>query len=386
MSLHDFQRLQDKLSSVEDPVSFLVNLFAHSPVGFAVWTADGFPLLTNQAFIDIFEVEPPPEYNVLKDDLLEKTGFLDYFRRAFQGETVHVPTFWYDPRDLEIIHMTEGRRVAVSMTIFPLFKSSGELEFVAATYKNETEIAQLNNNLEQLVNERTIQLNAVNRELEAFSYSVAHDLRAPLRTIDGFAKVLSDEHEHRLDAQAKVLLQNIRDSAHNMSHLIDALLNLARITRNEPKPTVVDLSALAKQITNQLIAAEPQRPNTICLEEGLRARMDSALAWTLLENLFSNAWKFSSNTPVIKIEMGEKTVDGKRTLFISDHGAGFDQSLASSLFKPFQRLHASQDFPGTGVGLATVNRIIDHYGGRIWAESAVGKGTTFYFTLPMATP
>ena len=120
MSLHDFQRLQEKLGSVNDPVSFLVNLFAHAPVGFGVWTADGHALLTNQAFLDIFGVEPPPEYNVLKDDQLEKSGLLDYFRRAFRGETVQVPPFWYDPRDLKVIKMTEGRRVAISMTIFPL--------------------------------------------------------------------------------------------------------------------------------------------------------------------------------------------------------------------------------------------------------------------------
>ena len=145
-----------KLGSVNDPVSFLVNLFAHSPVGFAVWTADGYGLLTNQAFMDIFASEPPPEYNVLQDDLLEKSGLLDLFKRAFKGETVHVPPFWYDPRDLKLIKVSEGKRVAVSMTIFPLFKSSGEIEYVAATYKNETEILTLNANLEQLVHERTI--------------------------------------------------------------------------------------------------------------------------------------------------------------------------------------------------------------------------------------
>src|SRR6185503_13348047 len=137
----------------EDPVRFLVNLFAHAPVGFAVWTADGHPLLTNGAFMDLFEVEPPPEYNVLEDHLLAENGMLALFKRAFAGETVHVPTFWYDPRELKTITVREGRRVAISMTIFPLFKPSGEIDYVAATYKDDTEIMLAQERL-QLVEER----------------------------------------------------------------------------------------------------------------------------------------------------------------------------------------------------------------------------------------
>ena len=384
MSLHDFQRLQEKLGSVNDPVSFLVNLFAHAPVGFGVWTADGHALLTNQAFLDIFGVEPPPEYNVLKDDQLEKSGLLDYFRRAFRGETVQVPPFWYDPRDLKVIKMTEGRRVAISMTIFPLFKSTGELEYVAATYKNETEILQLNSNLEQLVNERTIQLNAVNRELEAFSYSVAHDLRAPLRNINGFAEVLIEEYQDKLDVHGQELLQSIQDNTHNMAQLIDALLNLARLTRNEPKLAVVDLSALAKQVSRQLCAAEPDRLANVVIQDHLQARMDPSLAWTLLENLVANAWKFSRQAPQTYIEFGRRIINGNDTFFMKDNGVGFDESRSADLFKPFQRLHSAHDYPGTGVGLATVHRIVDHYGGKIWAESKEGNGATFYFTVPDA--
>jgi signal transduction histidine kinase len=140
VSLHEYQRIQDRLKSVADPVGFLVNLFAHAPVGFAVWTADGRALLTNNAFMELFGVEPPPEYNVLEDDLLAKSGMLDLFKQAFAGHTVRVPPFWYDPRELEVISVTKGRRVAISMVIFPLFKDNGEIDYVAATYKDETEI------------------------------------------------------------------------------------------------------------------------------------------------------------------------------------------------------------------------------------------------------
>jgi len=381
MSLHDFQRLQEKLGAINDPVSFLVNLFAHAPVGFGVWTPDGYPLLTNQAFMNIFGAEPPPEYNVLEDDLLKQSGLLAYFERAFKGETVQVPTFWYDPRDLKVISMTEGRRVAVSMTIFPLRKANGEIEYMAATYKDETEIQSLNANLERLVNERTIQLNAVNRELEAFSYSVAHDLRSPLRNINGFASALLGEHQNQLDSNGISMLQSIQSSTINMGQLIEALLNLARLTRNDPKVSLVDLTAIAKQITNQLCAAEPKRVTTIQIQDRLQIRMDPTLAWTLLENLLANAWKFSQYSSQTRIEIGQQIVNGENVFFVKDNGAGFDDTQAANMFKPFHRMHSVEQFPGTGVGLATVHRIVDHYGGKIWAESKIGEGATFFFTV-----
>jgi signal transduction histidine kinase len=381
MSLHDFNRLQDKLRSVDDPISFLVNLFAHSPVGFGVWTADGYPLLTNQAFMDIFGAEPPPEYNVLKDDLLEKSGLLDSFKRAFSGETIHVPPFWYDPRDLTSIKVNDGWRVAISMTIFPLFTSNGEIEYVAATYKDETDILTLNENLERLVQERTIRLNSVNRELEAFSYSVAHDLRSPLRNMNGFASVLLEEHQNKLDSTGIKLLHQIQTNAAAMGQIIDALLELAKVTRNEPKISLVDLSSLAKLVATQLAAAEPERVADVVIHENLQARMDPALAWVLLENLIANAWKFTRQAPTAHIEVGAQIIDGEQTFFVKDNGAGFDPTQAEELFKPFHRLHDANEFPGTGIGLATAHRIVDHHGGKIWSESKVGDGATFFFTL-----
>lgn len=384
MSLHDFNRLQEKLGAVNDPVGFLVNLFAHAPVGFGVWTADGYPLLTNQAFLDLFGSEPPPEYNVFKDDLLEKSGLLEYFRRAFRGETVRVPTFWYDPRELQFITVTEGKRVAISMTVFPLFKTNGEIEYIGATYKDETDIANLNASLEQMVHDRTIQLNAVNRELEAFSYSVAHDLRSPLRNMNGLAAALLEDYRDVLDDKALELIRQIQGNAATMGQLIDALLGLAKVTRSEPRITLVDLSALAKLVAAQLSAAEPERVADVIIQNDMQARMDPALAWVLLENLIANAWKFTRQISPARIEIGAEEVNGERAFYVKDNGAGFDPAQATELFKPFRRLHSTNEFPGTGIGLATVHRIIDRHGGRIWGESEPGNGATFYFTLSAA--
>ena len=389
VSLHDFQRLQERLKSVADPVAFLVNLFAHAPVGFAVWTADGHPLLTNEAFMELFRVEPPPEYNVLKDDLLAANGMLALFQRAFAGETVHVPTFWYDPRDLEIVHVTKGRRIAVSMTIFPLFKADGAIEYVAATYKDETEIMlandrlqELNDNLERTVQARTTQLRSANRELEAFSYSVAHDLRGPLQTMNIFAEVLRQEHGHKLDADGLGLLERIKGSSLLMGRLIEALLSLANVGRSSLASRTVDLAELARAAATTLADGEPDRAVEMVVASRLEVTMDPTLARMLIENLVENAWKFTRQTPTARVEVGATEVGGARVVFVRDNGAGFDMAGAGQLFTAFQRLHSEAEFPGTGIGLATCHRIVDRHGGRIWAEGRVGAGATIFFTLP----
>ena len=389
VSLHDFQRLQARLKSVADPVAFLANLFAHAPVGFGVWTADGRPVLTNEAFMELFRFEPPPEYNVLKDDLLAANGMLALIQRAFAGETVHVPTFWYDPRDLEVVHVTEGRRVAVSLTIFPLFKASGEIEYVVATFKDETEIMlaherlqELNDNLERTVQARTAQLQSANGELEAFSYSVAHDLRGPLQSMNILAEILLQAQGHKLDPDGLRHLEQIKGSALLMGTLIEALLSLANVGRRNLAPRPVDLAGFARASAAALAAAEPERAVEVVVAGRLDATMDPTLARTLMENLVDNAWKFTRQTRTARVEVGTTEVGGAPAFFVRDNGAGFDMAGAGQLFTAFQRLHSEDEFPGTGIGLATCHRIVDRHGGRIWAEGRVGEGATIFFTLP----
>ncbi len=228
-----------------------------------------------------------------------------------------------------------------------------------------------------------------NRELEAFSYSVAHDLRAPLRGMSGFAHVLLDEYQDKLDADGRDALQEILLNARRMAELIDALLSLARVTRSELKPVAVDLAALARAIVARLDAEEPRPAREVVVHENLQAWIDPLLARALLDNLLGNAWKFTRRAAAPRVEVGCVEGEGGRVFFVRDNGAGFDMAYANKLFAPFQRLHAIAEYPGTGVGLATVQRIVHRHGGRIWAEGRVGEGATFLFTVaaaPLGTP
>jgi PAS domain S-box-containing protein len=246
----------------------------------------------------------------------------------------------------------------------------------------ETQIVTLNKELEKRVRERTIELEAVNKELESFAYSISHDFRAPLRALDGFSASLQTKYDEHLDDEGRHYLDRIRNAAIYMSNLVDDLLDLSRITRKEFKKQQVDLSKLAAEIFAALQESEPQRQTTIKITPDLQVRGDAALLQSALQNLLENAWKFSSKEVQAEIEVGRTTVEGEAVFFIRDNGAGFNMAYADKLFGAFQRLHKVGEFPGTGIGLATVQRIVNRHGGRIWAESEVGKGATFYFTLP----
>jgi light-regulated signal transduction histidine kinase (bacteriophytochrome) len=222
---------------------------------------------------------------------------------------------------------------------------------------------------------------AANRELEAFSYSVAHDLRAPLRGMNGFAQLLLDTYSDKLDADGQDWLHEILLNAKKMADLIDALLSLARVTRSDLKLERTDLSAIGREVTAQLAAAAPERTVAVEVQDDLHAVVDPRLARVLLTNLLGNAWKFTSKVPAARIELGATQREGTPTFFVRDNGAGFDMAYAAKMFAPFQRLHTVTEFPGTGIGLATVQRILQRHGGRIWAEGALDRGAAFYFTF-----
>ncbi|HEY6871211.1 MAG TPA: ATP-binding protein [Geobacteraceae bacterium] len=222
---------------------------------------------------------------------------------------------------------------------------------------------------------------AANRELEAFSYSVSHDLRAPLRAIDGFSQALLDDYRNLLDDTGADYLRRVRGATQRMAQLIDDLLKLSRLTRGELNIGEVDLSGLARGVAAELQKPQSGRRVTFRIAEGLSARCDANMLKVVLENLLGNAWKFTGKKEGATIEFGATEAGGTAAYFVRDDGAGFDMAYSDKLFATFQRLHLEKEFPGTGIGLSLVQRIIRRHGGRVWAEGAVGRGATFYFTL-----
>jgi signal transduction histidine kinase len=227
-----------------------------------------------------------------------------------------------------------------------------------------------------------LELEATNKELEAFSYSVSHDLRAPLRSIDRFSQAVLEDYGELLPQEGRHFLENVRKSARRMTELIDDLLKLSKVTRAEMRLESVDLTRLAVNILTELQQMDPERRVRYQVAPGLSARGDSHLLLVVLENLLNNAWKYTSKQEQAKIEFGSRRENDQTVFFIHDNGAGFDMTYAGKLFGAFQRLHTTTEFPGTGIGLATVQRIIHRHGGRIWAEGTMNEGATFFFTLP----
>ena len=257
----------------------------------------------------------------------------------------------------------------------------GILHDITARKRAEEELKKYREQLEGLVQERTIKLEASNKELEAFSYSISHDLRAPLRAIDGFSQALLEDCEDKLDLQGKDYLIRIRAATQRMSTLIEDLLNLSRITRSEMSMEKVNLTRIVRSVINELQNSQPQRHVKIRIADGLEDIADSRLISIALENLMSNAWKFTAKQSEALIEFGSTREGSKKVYFIRDNGAGFEMTYMDKLFAPFQRLHTIDEYPGTGIGLATVRRIIHRHGGKVWAEGHTGKGATFYFSI-----
>ena len=282
----------------------------------------------------------------------------------------------------------DGSRFMAKVNATTLRNERGEVDSLILIVQDiterkqaEDEIRALNRELDQRVRERTAELEASNRELESFAYSVSHDLRAPLRAIDGFCQALMEDYHDQLDAQGRDYLDRVSAAARRMARLIDDLLEISRVTRKSMRRERVDLSALAREIAGQLREAQPERDAAFIIGEGVEAFGDPLLLRLALDNLLNNAFKFTTGRPRALIEFGAREQSGQTAYFVGDNGVGFDMAYADNLFVPFQRLHTRSQFPGSGIGLATVQRIVHRHGGRVWGEGRVDRGATFYFTL-----
>lgn len=314
-------------------------------------------------------LHPDDRERVLAEDVrTEKTG--EPFKVQYRIFTRNGKVAWI--RD-EAILVRDGEGS-------PLFWQ-GVMYDITDQKRAEEEVRGLNEELEQRVRQRTAQLEAFNSELEAFSYSISHDLRAPLRAIDGFSQILLEDYEDKLDAEGKSYLRRVSAASRRMGQLIDDLLDLSRMTRGQMRRERVNLSALAQAIVEEFRNTQPEHEVEVIVQEGLVANGDGSLLRAVLENLLGNAWKFTKNQPHPKIEFGLLENEDTPTYYVRDNGVGFDMAYADKLFGAFQRLHSLSEYEGTGIGLATVQRIIYRHGGRVWAKGEVAKGATFHFTL-----
>ncbi len=248
-------------------------------------------------------------------------------------------------------------------------------------YRAQQELRRYRSRLETLVEERTTALTAINRELEAFSYSVSHDLRAPLLAFDGLSKSMLEDYGDRLDKKAKDNLKRMRGASQRMTSVFNGLQDLFRLTSGEVHREQIDVTALSKDIVKEIKAGGAEPDVRFEIAHGITASGDRRLVRILLSNLLNNAWKFTSVKPSPRVEVGTEIVDGESRIFVRDNGVGFDMIYAHRLFGAFQRLHSQSEFPGAGIGLATARRVVNRHGGRIWAEGAAGEGATFYFVI-----
>lgn len=369
---------QEQLRAWHDLMQYIIR---HDPSAIAVHDRNMNYIYVSQRYLDDYQVTRDVidrhHYEVFPE-IPDK--WRQVHARALQGEVISSDDDHFIRPDGSIDYTRWQCR--------PWYKADGSIggivlytEVITRLKQTEIQLRELNQSLEQKVRERTARLEELNRELEAFSYSVSHDLRAPLRSIDGFSQALLEDCHDQLDDEGKDYLQRVRSATQRMGHLIDEMLKLSRISKAELKPLPVDLSQLARKVCTELSQENPDHHVDIQIQETLTAQADPALMEILLENLLSNAWKFTKDNPDAAIEVGQKVLDSQEVFFIADNGAGFDMQYAQQLFAPFKRLHSADKYPGTGIGLATCARIVKKHQGRIWADSEPEKGTTFFFTL-----
>lgn len=279
-----------------------------------------------------------------------------------------------------VFRQRDGTPIPVGFVLTPVSPGRASAGTVLI-FDDLSELQRLNESLERRVLERTAQLMDANRQLDAFNYSVSHDLRGPLRTVNGFSHALLEDYGHLLDENATVYVQRILAATDRMNTIIDSLLQLSRMTRGDLKRTPFDLSALASTVGSDITLRYPTQPVSFRVSEGLVADADANLVQVLLENLLDNAWKATAHMEAPAVTVGALDSNGQLVFYVQDNGIGFDMQLADKLFKPFEQLHSATEFSGHGIGLAIVQRVVTRHGGRIWAESAPGQGTTFFFTL-----
>ena len=372
-------------SSLKKSRAMFERLFENAPDAIIVVDSRGVIRKVNQ------QVEP--FFGYLREELLGQRIEILIPKRYHQVHRQHRKGYFADPRTrkmgagLELFGRTrDGREVPVDIMLSPIDTDEGTWAFavvrdVTQRKQDEQAITELNDILKKQVH----QLAATNRELEAFSYSVSHDLRAPLRALDGMSLALLEDYFDKLDKTGQNFLNRIRTAAQTMGELIDHLLTLSRLTRTEMHIEEVDLSAMGRQVAEEIRQQNPDRNIDFIINDEMREMADPQLLRVAITNLLDNAWKFTSKKDKARIEFNvEESPEGERIYFVRDNGAGFNQDYIDNLFKPFQRLHGVGEFPGTGIGLATVHRVISRHGGRIWAEGSVATGATFYFTLAAA--
>lgn len=299
-------------------------------------------------------------------------------RSAYLGNVLNRDNLFYIPPELLLADRSAEQQTEwMYQQIVRIIKAEEQRD------RALKELEATNQSLERRVAERTAELEAANRHLEAFAYSVSHDLRAPLRAISGFSNMLRQDFTEVLGAEGTKHLDRVMTNVQRMGELIEGLLQLSKVMKVELQRAEVDVTALAEEVALELREAEPRRGAELVIHRSLSAVADRVLLRALLVNVIGNAWKFTAGRPKARIEVGAQTdASGQRVFYVRDNGAGFDVRRAELLFAPFQRFHRQEDFPGTGVGLATVHRIVARHGGRIWVESAPDVGTTFFFTLP----
>jgi PAS domain S-box-containing protein len=379
-------RAQTAIQALADSRATFEAVFQSSIVSLGLFEArdDDFVFLAANDFLAaIFRMTP--------EQIAGKTGrevgfpdteiarWLDVFRRCAETGSVRLPEYrfvihpperWYEVSISSIGDREAGRVSVAAIDITERKRAADDVE-------------RLNRELEAKVQERTSLLAAANKDLESFAYSVSHDLRTPLRSIEGFATLLADDHAGELSGSATAQLGRIRAASRHMAQLIDDMLTLSRVVRGEVGREKVDLSAIARETAAELAARSPERDVRVSIEDGIVAIGDPRLLRIVISNLLTNAWKYTGRRAVAHIEVGGAVEGGEVVCFVRDDGCGFDKRFGDKLFRPFQRLHSPEEYEGTGIGLATVARIVQRHHGRVWADGEVDRGATFSFALPL---